>query len=245
MKIAGSSFEMAFARYCGTDDIITPLEANKRAKKQKRFGHNKGQNYKSPHEYNIRHNKIISMEPRAFAEHYPADRIKKYLPKEIWDSYLKVSIVRCPYDTLISYYYWICRFPAKKPDSFESYAIDSGIDRVLENYHKLHIKRKLATDFLIRFENFDEDIKKLEDLIDCNGLLDTFKNIRAKSDLRPDTEESSVTKVYSEYPTAKIKLDEALSEKFNRYELLQKYWQFYKSKLEEDLHRSHVITKTP
>ncbi|MXX99043.1 MAG: sulfotransferase domain-containing protein, partial [Gammaproteobacteria bacterium] len=169
MKIAGTSFEMALGRYCGTEDIITPLEANRGAMRQKRFGHNEGQNYKSPHKYNIRHNKIISMEPKAFAEHYPAARIKKYLPKEIWDSYLKVSIVRCPYDTLISYYYWMCRFPAKKPDSFESYAIDSGIDQVLDNYKKLHIDGKLATDFLIRFENFDEDIKKLEDLIDCKG----------------------------------------------------------------------------
>ena len=235
MKIAGSSFEMALAKHCGANDIITPLEATKGVRKQQRFGYNKGQNYTPPYEYRIPHNKIISMNPPAFSEHYPAARIKKYLPEEIWDSYLKISIVRCPYDTLISYYYWMCRFPSKKPDSFENYAIDSGIDRVIDNYDKLHINGKLATDFVIKFENFGEDIKKLETDIGCNGLLETFKNIRAKDDLRPKTEESSVAKVYSEYPAVKAKLDKTLNKKFNKYELLRKYWPSYKSRLEDAL----------
>jgi len=45
-KVAGTSFEIALAKYCGADDIITPL--NRSDKDVKGFGYNAAQNYKSP-----------------------------------------------------------------------------------------------------------------------------------------------------------------------------------------------------
>ncbi|MXX98361.1 MAG: hypothetical protein F4Y58_00425, partial [Gammaproteobacteria bacterium] len=30
-KVAGSSFEMALARYCGADDILTPIKGGKKS----------------------------------------------------------------------------------------------------------------------------------------------------------------------------------------------------------------------
>ena len=233
MKIAGSSFEMAFTKYCSSHDIITPIAAKKSSEQRKKVGYNAGQNYTSPYEYRLPHKKIISRSPAKFREHFSAHQIKKYLPKEIWNYYVKISIIRCPYDMLISYYYWARRIPSKRPDSFENYAANSGIDRVIKNYGKLHIHGKLVIDFIIRYECFDEDIKKLENTIGCNGLLESFKNIRAKSHLRPQTEKTSSCAVYAKYPKVKKKLDKALDRNLNCHEALQKHWPSYKAILED------------
>lgn len=233
-KVAGTSFEMAFSKYCGADDIITPIAINKTPKKQKKVGYNKGQNYTPPYEYRLLDGKTISTEPPEFREHFSAEKIKKLVPEEIWNNYLKVSIIRCPYDTLISHYYWhYCRFPKRISDDFRNFAAEYGINRILDNYNKLHINGKSVTDFIVRFENFGEDIKKLEMDIGCNGLLESFKNINAKSSFRP--KKISIHKIYSEYPTVKVALDETLNKNLNRYELLKKYWPFYKSRLEVTL----------
>ena len=231
MKNAGSSFEMAFAKYCGPHDIITPIAANKGMNKRKRVGHNKGQNYTAPYEYRLKYRRIVLMEPPKFIEHSSAKNIQRLIPNEVWDGYLKIAIIRCPYDMLISHYYWCKRFPSTTED-FESYALERGIKWLIKNYQKLQIDRKLVTNFIIRYENLNEDIKKLEIKIGCDGIHESFTNIYAKSDFRPKTESTSTHKIYFEHPKVKIKLDKALRENFGQDEL-QKYFSAYKSELEE------------
>ncbi len=234
MKNAGSSFEMAFTKYCGPHDIITPIAANKKMHKRKRVGYNKGQNYTAPHEYKLKHRSIILMEPSRFVEHGSAESIQQLIPDEVWNSYLKVAIIRCPYDILISYYYWRKRLPLMKAVGFENYALERGIKKLIRNYQKLQIDGKLVTNFMIRYENLNEDIKKLEIKIGCSGVLESFANIRAKSDFRPKTESTSAHKIYLEHPRVKRELDEALRNNFGDGEL-QKYFSAYKSTLEKTI----------
>ena len=231
MKNAGSSFEMAFAKYCGPHDIITPIAANKTMNKRKRVGYNKGQNYTAPYEYKLKHRTIILMEPSKFVEHGSAENIQRLIPEQIWDSYLKVAIIRCPYDMLISYYYWLKRLPSTKAEDFENYALKRGIKWLINNYKKLQIDGKLVTNFIIRYESLNEDIKKLETKVGCDGVLESFTNINAKSDFRPKTESTSPYKIYFEHPKVKIKLDKELHKNFGDDEL-QKYFSAYKSELE-------------
>jgi len=233
-KVAGTSFEMAFTKYCGVSDIITPLPITSEPEIR---GCIEGQNYKRPFIYKVPHSVFpisLRLSPNQFNTHDPARTIKQFIPLKIWDNYRKVATIRCPYDTLISHYYWQ-RFHTQHNENFESYTIDEMRRQILFSLNVLHLDGELATDFLIRYEHLDEDIKKLETLIGCNGLLGTFKNINAKSTLRPSAEESSSYMMYSKYPKVKAKLDEFLSENLDKYEFLKKYWPSYKAKLEEDL----------
>ena len=172
------------------------------------------------------------MKPPKFLEHSSAKSIQRLIPEQIWNSYLKVAIIRCPYDMLISYYYWLKRLPSTKAENFENYALERGIKWLIKNYQKLQIDRKLATNFMIRYENLNEDIKKLEIKIGCDGVLESFTNLHAKGDFRPKTENTSAHKIYFEHPKVKIKLDKALRENFGD-DKLQKYFSAYKSELEE------------
>ena len=232
MKNAGSSFEMAFAKYCGPHDIITPIAINKTVNQRKRAGYNKGQNYTAPYEYKLKHRRTILMDPSRFTEHYSAKKIQQSIPEQVWNSYLKVAIIRSPYDMLISYYYWLKRLPKNEIKDFENYALERGIKWLIRNYRKLQIDKKLVINFMIRYENLNEDIKKLEMKIGCYGVLESFTNLHAKGDFRPKTENTSVHKIYSEHPKVKIKTDKALHENFGRDEL-QKYFSAYKSGLEK------------
>lgn len=86
-KTAGTSLEVALGRICGKDDIITPLTPN-----NSRF---------DSHTYHH--------EPRnneGFTNHMTTDEIRNRVGKEVWNSYLKVTVVRNPWDLVVSRYYW-------------------------------------------------------------------------------------------------------------------------------------------
>ena len=186
----------------------------------------------APHEYKLKHRKVIFMEPSKFVEHSSAESIQRLIPSQVWDSYLKVAIIRCPYDMLISYYYWLKRLPSTNAENFENYALKRGIKWLIRNYKKLQIDGQLVTNFMIRYENLNEDIKKLEMKIDCDCVLESFTNLHAKSGFRPKTENTSTHKIYFEHPKVKIKLDKAIRENFSQDEL-QKYFSTYKCRLEK------------
>ena len=185
-KTAGSSFELALSKYCDPEDIYTAIRSDTNIR----------QSWNIPqHQNNIVKGKKI------YRYHDTAFKIKKTVPKNIWDNYLKVSIIRCPYDAMISSYYW------KKPEKSLSLFIINRLKTLkrLWDYNLLCINNRLVTDFLIRYEHLDEDIKKLETKIGCPGLLETFQNIKDKSNYRPPGKD--IYTVYSKNPIARAIID--------------------------------------
>ena len=176
IKVAGTSFELALSKYCGPDDILTPIGENGR-EYYKSGGFLEAQNYMDTE----------TQKPK-FVNHTRAKEIKGLVPKHIWNDYLKVATIRCPYDMYIShYYFWKHKSQKKKKRSpkknFEQYAIESEL--ILNSLRSLHGEGLILTDFLIRYENLNEDIKKLETKIGCPKLLETFQSITAKKNIRP------------------------------------------------------------
>ncbi len=220
-KVAGTSFELALSKYCGPDDILTPI--GKIGHEYRAFGRfPEAQNYIDP-----------EMQKRRFVNHTRAKKIKELVPKHIWNDYLKVATIRCPYDMLISgYYFFANRKEIVKNRSFEKYIAKN--DSRFKALYGLHENGKILADFLIRYEHLDEDIKKLESKIDCPGLLKTFQSITAKKNIRPK-ENTSSCEIYSKYPNAKLIIDQRCSELTEKYEFFQKYWLMYKSKLEREM----------
>ena len=231
-KVAGSSFEIALSKYCGPDDILTPIlpEGNI----WEAMGYYRGaQNYQH----------LMEKTKTKYIPHIEALNVKKLIPKNAWDNYLKIATIRCPYDVYISLYHFMKhnfqqnkKRPPKK--NFEKFVITDK--RIIRHLCGLHEEGKIIMDFLIKYENLNQDIGELEVKIDCLGLLKTFQSITAKKSIRPKDGASSC-EIYSKYPNAKLIIDQRCSKLAEEYEFFQKYWPMYKSKLEKDIEEYQAI----
>ncbi|HAT65443.1 MAG TPA: hypothetical protein DCS66_12720, partial [Flavobacteriaceae bacterium] len=108
-KVAGTSFEIALSKYCGDRDILTPISADDE-QLRKDMGYICAQNYKKLHQP---HNEVKfsnlftnDIKEDIFYNHMDALSIKKLIPSDIWDNYLKVSIVRDPCEVVLSRYFY-------------------------------------------------------------------------------------------------------------------------------------------
>ncbi len=80
-KVGGSSVLQALGQHCGPEDIVTsPFDLEGRPCYQK---NNTG-----------------------FRTHMRPHQIRKRIPQEIWDTYSKITIVRNPWDEVVSRYHW-------------------------------------------------------------------------------------------------------------------------------------------
>ena len=212
-KISGISFKMALKRYCGKGDVI----ARKLDYKYKFVNHYNGYDF--------------------LDGHISASEIKRRIPKNIWDNYLKVSFVRDIYDTIISLYFYHHNHEACRDriyeENFNKYLLQVGIRHIEQNFSMLCINRRCVIDFIIRYENIDEDIKTLEKKIGRRGLLNTYKSLIVNSGCRPPGQD--VFKVYSQYPVARALIDIYCSRIMNNNELIQNYYPLYKERLSQKI----------
>ena len=207
-KVAGTSFQAALSKYCGENDIVCFSEDYEK------------RNLEELQKFKTSFNDI------SFDEHASATVVKEIVPKDIWDNYLKISIIRCPYDTHISAYWY--RNKNINGKYFSLWTLCTRPSIFFINCENLSIGKRLAVDFLIRYEHLDEDIKKLEMKIGCPGLLETFNNISEKADFRPP--EKNIYTVYSKCPIVRSLINKKC-EKNIKNELIAKYFPLYREKL--------------
>jgi Sulfotransferase family len=84
-KTAGTSIEISLSRYCGDQDIITPISPADEIIRAK-IG-------KSPQNYDT--DKVYN--------HISAEKVKKMIGNEKWNSYYKFCFDRNPWDKVISF----------------------------------------------------------------------------------------------------------------------------------------------
>ena len=218
IKVSGSSFGSALYEYCGDGDVIS----------EKAFS--KFTNY---------------FNGRCFKDmrHISSKGLRDQLPKNIWDNYLKVSIVRCPYDTLISNYYFDY-YLRKQGDLAEEYYEDFDVYTAykfkLRNYLMLCINNRSAMDYIIRYENSEEDIKSLEIKIGCKGLLETYRNCQKKRGIRYPGQD--VYTVYSKHPIAAAIIEKYAADHIQN-ELIKKYYPLYKKRLYQRIKKPGYASK--
>lgn len=87
-KVAGSSIQLALAKHCGPDDIITPLLLKKDVDAEGDIQNDYARNDKG------------------WFNHMKPYRTIKKLGRDHWDEYFTFSIVRNPWDMLVSRYFW-------------------------------------------------------------------------------------------------------------------------------------------
>jgi hypothetical protein len=213
-KTAGTSVELLLSRICGPQDIITPLgfdpDPNVRIRNQAKDPQN-FQRQKPLKNWELRELFYFISKGRKpnlnYWEHLQAAEIKQYVGEDIWNEYLKISIVRNPWDHAVSLYKWMSHY------NYENVGEIDFKQFLLSRYKLMwpffSIKNIFQIDFMLRFEHLDDDIIQLGNHLPLHGLaLPVTKNkIRQKKSYKEMYDEE--TKILVE------KMNENLFSRFN------------------------------
>lgn len=184
-KTAGTSIEIALARFCGDDDIITPNDP-KDEDIRKQLNYPGPQNWEAPF-YNYRFRDIYRLiqrqkkKPR-FYHHMSASEIKGLVDESIWKDYYKFCFERNPWDRMISFYYW--RYKSGPRPSVSEF-IRSEDPLLLHKYgYRLYtVNDEVAVDRICRFENLTAELEAVGRKL---GFPETLALPRAKTSFRKD-----------------------------------------------------------
>jgi hypothetical protein len=107
-----------------------------------------------------------------------AKQIKNVIGHNKFDSYFKFSVIRNPYDKMVSRYFWI-----KKKGIFNGSFKQFVKNYNCKNLHIHSIDEKCICDFHIRFEHLEDDIKTVCEKLEIkeynlNDLLSLKSNTR-------------------------------------------------------------------
>lgn len=219
-KVGGTSFEIGLSRFATRSSIITPItkedEDTRRA-----LGFRGPQNYK----YNLWElswreatQALRARErPNKFYNHISARNAKHLLGTNIWEKYTKVSIVRNPFDYVVSSFFWSAagRRASNVALEFEPWVI-SRPNLLNVNDDQYKIDGKNIIDFMIRYDNLDHDLRSLEIAVpQLLGFSDLFKMIRAKGKYRPKS--ATMEAMFSSAPHAYDLVKKAYAEEIEEY----------------------------
>lgn len=190
-KVAGTSFEIALSSFADETSILTPISPEDE-EHRRRLGFRDAQNYKHTLRQLIggkRRRLLVNAVARRrlpvrYYNHIGATELKALLGEELWDRYDKVSIVRNPFDLIVSRYFWDHR-NTPDPASIEDWLIrDPEIP--LQNRRQCSVDGLDVIDHYIRYDRLEEDVQRLEKAKPgLTGLWDIFSSIRAKGQHRP------------------------------------------------------------
>ena len=205
-KTAGSSFEIALSAFAQSGDVVTPINGGDDDVREN-LGYPGPMNYEKTTAEAFAHptlrdlrRKLKGQKILKYYNHCTASGARLHLGKKRWKQMIKVSIVRNPWDYLVSYYYWGNRGQSELPD-FQSWCLEKK--RLMNRNHKQYfIGNRCVVDRFIRYENFREDLLCLEEEFGAlSGLADKFSGMTAKKGIRPKSG-PSVAELFSKAPEA-------------------------------------------
>jgi hypothetical protein len=182
-KTAGTSIEIALSKFCGPDDIITPVMPEDEAIR-KASGYPGPQNYLSPPwDYTISDVAQLLLRgqrKRRYYHHISAGEILALVGQRLWDDYFKFCVERNPWDRLVSYYYWA--YKSEPRPAFAEYVRSSRPLALKQSgFEKYTIDGRIAVDKICRFENLEEELEAIRTRI---GIPEKLQLPRAKSRFR-------------------------------------------------------------
>jgi hypothetical protein len=162
-KTASTSMEISLSRYCGPEDVITPVnELDEPILLEKGIA---PQNYTRPRRWwECRPKDIARLllkgtrpEKVLYWNHMSARAVRELVTPPVWDSYFKFCFVRNPWDRAISRYYWNLSRDSRLSDLDKSLRKNDPNS----NFEIYTINGEMAVDFVGKFENMQEDLAKI------------------------------------------------------------------------------------
>jgi hypothetical protein len=169
-KVGGTAVEIALSKYCGEDDIITPIEEEDEEIRTN-LGYPSSRNFRK---------KSAGM---ALVHHAPAKRIKAFVGPDTYKQQFKFTIERNPWEKVVSAYFW--RGGQDDPVRFGKFVRRGGGYRI-SDFDCYCINGVLAVDQVIRYEQLQEGLDEIASKLALPGRID-ISAIKAKGNIRPKT----------------------------------------------------------
>jgi hypothetical protein len=159
-KTASSSVEKALAAVCGPGDVVALSEANKHEYRNAALSLWQSVRLWLPPRIPVRKHQRWR---RSLYDHIPACRLRRVISPDVWSTYIKVTVVRNPFDRAVSNYFWNTRTPAADlPNDIDRYVL-SMPSHMISNWHMFADGNHLLLDTVLRYENLDSDYRALGD----------------------------------------------------------------------------------
>lgn len=221
-RVGGSSFEVALSKFAKSNDIITPLH---REEVRTKLGFMKPQNFKNTLRESFNISKVLFIkhllgisQPRKFYNHMTAAEIKKKIGVNLWNNSFKISIIRNPYDQLLSSYFRTLKKEYPKKINFgKYYSLNPQIISFNKNHYE--IENKVIIDYFIRYENFKEDIELLETKIPAlKGLHEIFSKTYAAPYPGSRPKNINIRSFYDDFPEIKSIIESQYASYIKKFE---------------------------
>lgn len=170
-KTAGTSIEILLSKYCGEDDIITPI-SDEDELIRKKLKHRTAQNY------------LIEKDGKTIElyNHMSAEEILNIIGKKIWEEYYTFCFERNPWEKAISFYYYKSINVHK--ESFSQFIRSDLFEKLSFGKNRLYlIDNKIAVNKIYLYEELDNSLK---DILAKLHIHDTIELPHAKTKFRKD-----------------------------------------------------------
>jgi len=206
-KTAGTSVQMALGKVCGPEDICAPLTKKRRPRAGEedylprnhrgrffpKFNRGEGRGLRIQGELKE------FFRARKYRPHMTASEIRWRLGRKYWESYLKFTIERNPWDKVVSDYFWAQRHPENQIP-FEQWVREGRWSG--SHFYFYTLDGEVAVDRILRYENLEEDFN---DLMLSLGVCDPPKLPRAKSGYRSNRETYHAT--HTDYTRERVAME--------------------------------------
>jgi hypothetical protein len=192
-KTAGTSIEIALSRFCGPEDIITPLPEEDELQ-LKKWGHPGAQNVVlSPLHYRFADwcNLLLRGRRAKYYQHSKASHVLKRFSDDVWKNYYKFCFERNPFDRIISLYWWRknSRYWQHKNSGNVSTItefIRNADECTLSNWAIYGSNSHVLVDYVGKYENLTEEVNMLAAKLRLPQLGDLpFSKATTRQDARP------------------------------------------------------------
>ncbi len=187
-KTAGTSIEIALSRFCGDEDIITPIDSvDERLREEL--------SYRGPQ--NFRHTPEDGQTPRGerqidYYNHMQAKGARTLIGAEVWDKYFKFCFERNPWDRAISMHFRRTHGLQPRPTLLEflRHENEKHLSRDkrsrLPNFRIYSIGGDVVVDHVGLYEDLDSELERIATLLDLPGEIELPKaKASARKDRRP------------------------------------------------------------
>ena len=235
-KTAGTSMEISLSKFCDKNDIISTIKPSDEKLRQElqyqgptNYSYFKERipiNFKGVFNFFKNLIKLLPFSKKIFRykteaiflpfklfkpvakiqEHTTLEELKKYIPEKEFEEYYKFCIIRNPYDSMISHYWWeVAKNDFDRSKSFFEFVEKESYNHFKMTYNIIFTSNKLLFDKCIKYENLEQDIREVSNKINLpENLYDIFKSIKTKHLTREDKsldilDERSKKKIYNDW----------------------------------------------